>query len=70
MNYALEHAEALWVIATGLLSFSFGCGITYWTIRETRRHVNGLGGKVTRMKEAMLLYWPEDTKDKVAHYIK
>ena len=70
MAYVLEHFEFFWIFITGLLSFSFGCGITYFTIKETRRNVNGLGGKVTKIKEGLILYLPEEVREKFAEYIK
>jgi hypothetical protein len=62
MNYVAEHPEFFWVIFTGVISFSFGCGLTYFMIKETRRNVNGLGGKVTKV--ILYIIANEDDRDK------
>lgn len=66
----LEHPEFLWFVITGVMSFSFGCGITYFTIKETRRNVNGLGFKVTKIKEAIIIFAPDEVREKIAEYLK
>jgi len=71
MNYLLEHPEFIWTVVTGLLCFSFGCGITYFTIKETRRNVNGLGYKVTKLKDWMVANEPDENKRiKLLEYLK
>lgn len=39
-------------VTTFLLTVAFAGGGAWLTLKETRRHVNGLGAKVTRQDEA------------------
>lgn len=38
-----------------VIFLAFACGGAWFTLKETRRHVNGVGAKVRRLEQATML---------------
>ena len=38
-----------------LILGAFACGGAWYALKETRRHVNGVGGKVQRLEKTVML---------------
>lgn len=51
------------------ISAIFGAGVAWGMLKTLERHVNGLGRKVNAMRDAMLTYWPEDSRKDVAKFL-
>jgi hypothetical protein len=70
MTLLTDHPEVIIILVTNIISLAFGAGFMYFTIKQTRGHVNGIGKKVANMQLAMLTFCPESQREKMADLLK
>ena len=62
-------SDALVELAIFVITLIFAAGGAWFLLKQTRRHVNGVGAKVNRLVMALMLIVPEEQKKDIAQLI-